>query len=334
MKSKVIYKPIILVTGCSSGLGLAIADLLYRQGQYRVVVTSRPESQDFLKQRFVEDERFWILPLDVTLDMDRHRSISLIEQQWGGVDILINNAGISYRSVVEHMSEQDEEKQMNTNYRGPMGLIRLVLPAMRKAGRGKIINVSSVSGMLAMPTMASYSASKYALEGASEALWYEMKPLGINVSLIQPGFIKSKSFEKVYLSAGARAAERLGGAYGDYYQNMTPFVRELMGLSRTTPDSIAKLILKVIQTENPPLWIAATVDAFFFYHLRRLIPRRWLLPLLFKALPNSKSWGQGYSLRRAPKPSWLNRWWIREEPLPVTSIPKTEPPELQLRTAS
>lgn len=303
------FRPTILVTGCSSGLGLAMAELLYTQMQYRVVVTSRAESIDRLKERFHEDSRFWILPLDVTVESDRVRVISQIEQAWGGVDILINNAGVSYRSVVEHMTEADEDRQMNTNYRGPMGLIRLVLPYMRKTGRGKIINISSVSGMLAMPTMASYSASKYALEGASEALWYEMKPLGINVSLIQPGFIRSKSFEKVFQPEAAVLAQENSQAYSDYYKNMTPFISKLMGHSLSTPESIAKLVLRTIQTENPALWIAATLDAVVFYYMRRLIPRRWLLPILLGLLPNSSSWGQQYSKKRPAKPSWISRWF-------------------------
>jgi short-subunit dehydrogenase len=115
----------------------------------------------------------------------------------------ISRPSASYRAVVEHMSEPEEQHQFDTNYFGAVGLIRLVLPYMREIGRGKIINVSSVSGMLAMPTMGSYSASKYALEGLSEALWYEVRPLGINVSLIQPGFVKSKCL------AGERGASTL-----------------------------------------------------------------------------------------------------------------------------
>src|SRR5690606_8275736 len=126
--------------------------------------------------------------------------------KWDGVSILINNAGISYRAVVEHMNDKDEQLQMAVNYFGPVALIRLVLPFMREQGRGKIINISSVSGMLAMPTMASYSASKHALEGVSEALWYEAKPLGVNVSLIQPGFIRSKSFKNVYFTEASEKA--------------------------------------------------------------------------------------------------------------------------------
>lgn len=294
------YRPVILVTGCGSGLGWALVEMLYTQTQYRVVATARRRSQQALKEKFPENERFIVRELNVAIEKQRQNLIYEIERLWGGVDILINNAGISYRAVVEHMTDEDEFLQMQTNYLGPLGLTRLVLPSMRLKGRGKIINVSSVSGMLAMPTMASYTASKYALEGVSEALWYEVKPLGINVSLIQPGFVKSESFRNVYYTEKSRFAEAKGAdeAYGDYYANMTPFITRLMNMSLTPPRSIAKLVFKVIRTENPPLWIPATFDAMVFYYLRRFIPRRFLLMILFAGLPRVRRWGMKYTNRR------------------------------------
>jgi NAD(P)-dependent dehydrogenase (short-subunit alcohol dehydrogenase family) len=292
------YKPVILVTGCSSGIGAALARLLHGYDGYRVVVTARASSLPKLRSRYNQSERFLIRPLDVTSAAERDVLIEEIRRVWGGVDVLINNAGISYRAVLEHMTEADELKQMATNYFGPMALIRAVLPSMREKGRGKIINVSSVSGMIAMPTMSAYSASKYALEGASEALWYEVKPLGISVSLIQPGFIHSNSFQNVYYTEDSRPENWSTAIYGDYYSHMTPFIEKLMKKSRTTPESLARLILKVIQTQNPPLWIAATLDAWAFYYIRRLVPRRFLMPLLFSLLPRARTWGEGYSHRR------------------------------------
>lgn len=292
------FKPVVLVTGCGSGIGLALATLLYNLPRYRVVITARGKSLEKLKLKFKEDERFIIRQLDVIQERDRQTLIEEIEQKWQGVNVLINNAGISYRAVVEHMTETDEVLQMSTNYFGPMGLIRLALPHMREVGRGKIINVSSVSGMLAMPTMSSYSASKYALEGASEALWYEAKPMGIDVCLVQPGFIHSNSFKNVYHAAGNDKHAVVNGPYCDYYSNMEPFVAKLMNRSPATPEKVAKLILKVVQTENPPLWISATWDATVFYYIRRMLPRRVLLPFLFAFLPNARRWGQGYSHKR------------------------------------
>lgn len=293
------YRPIILVTGASSGVGRALAELFYKLPQYRTVVTARRLSLAPLRTHFEENEHFRIVELDVVDPRSRAKCVQAIRETWGDIDIIINNAGISYRSVVEHMSETDEYLQMATNYFGPMALIKEIIPSMRDKGRGKIINVSSVSGMLAMPTMASYSASKHALEGASEALWYEMKPFGINVSLIQPGFIHSNSFQNVYFSQKSHPDNLQDEvAYSDYYKYMGPFIERLMKLSWTTPEEIAERILWVIQTENPPLWVPATPDAIVFYFLRRVIPRRWLMPILFLFLPKSRRWALRHTLRR------------------------------------
>ncbi|NJL25693.1 MAG: SDR family oxidoreductase, partial [Calothrix sp. SM1_5_4] len=288
----------LLVTGCGSGIGLALARLLRDKTDYRIVITARKGSLPALLPEFSESDRLMLRSLDVTSETDRNLLIREIEDRWSGVNILVNNAGISFRAVVEHMNAAEEQLQFDTNYFGPVGLIRATLPHMRKIGRGKIINVSSVSGMLAMPTMGSYSASKYALEGLSEALWYEVKPLGINVSLIQPGFVRSKSFLKVHYSIQSGPDNPVEGLYADYYQNMTPFIEKLMGLSLTTPESVARQILNVIQRQNPPLWIPVTLDAKFFYYLRRFVPRRLLVALLFSALPNVRKWARQYTHRR------------------------------------
>lgn len=297
-KGNQAYQPVVLVTGCSSGIGLALASLLYNHSEYRVVVTAREKSLPKLRERFSENDRFLVRSLDVTQEEDRVRLFAEMKKVWGGVDVLINNAGISYRSVVEHMTEKDEEAQMATNYFGPMGLIRLALPHMRETGRGKIINISSVSGMLAMPTMASYTASKFALEGASEALWYEMRPFGVKITLVQPGFIHSNSFRNVYHTSMSDPTRNWSGPYADFYQNMSPFVEKMMSLSLTTPEKISHQVLRVMKMEHPPLWVPATLDAKIFYYLRRLLPRRILLPFLYWCLPNARSWSKTYSHRR------------------------------------
>jgi NAD(P)-dependent dehydrogenase (short-subunit alcohol dehydrogenase family) len=298
-RTKSSYKPVILITGCGSGLGYATAELLAKVQNYRVVITARRRAIEFLKAKFPESDRIMVRELDVNEETQRQVLCSEISKTWGGVDILVNNAGISYRAVVEHMTEAEELHQLRTNYLGPMGLIREIVPQLRRKGRGKIINVSSVSGMVAMPTLSAYSASKYALEGASEALWYEMKPLGINVCLVQPGFVHSNSFFNVYYTRKAMDAEAGDEPYSDYYQHMTPFIEKMMRRSSATPEKIARLIVKVIQTENPPLWIPASLDAIVFYYVRRLLPRRLLMPFLFYCLPGSRHWAKSYSRRRS-----------------------------------
>lgn len=124
------------------------------------------------------------------------------------------------------------------------------------------------------------------------------RPWGIDVCLIQPGFIRSNSFQNVYHTEMSHPRVSTEGAYGDYYKEMVPFIERLMRLSPTTPEKIAALILRVIQTENPPLWISATPDAVIFYYIRRLLPRRALLPFLFFCLPGARSWANDRTRKR------------------------------------
>lgn len=275
----------ILVTGCSSGIGLAIAKRLIKT-PHRICITARESSLERLMDAgFHNSDRLMIRPLDVTNDAQRFDLIEEMGWQWGGVDVLINNAGVSYRAVVEHMTDEEEIHQMETNFLGPMGLIRLVLPHMRKQKFGKIINVSSVGGMMAMPTMSSYSASKFALEGASESLWYEVRPWNISVTLVQPGFVRSDSFKNVYYSRKSGGYQSRNDDYFRYYAAMSPFVEKLMNLSRTTADDVACQVMKIVEMSDPPLRWAATLDAQVFNFLRRMLPRRFYHWFLYRSLP-------------------------------------------------
>lgn len=282
----------ILVTGVSSGIGLALARRLWNS-PYQVVATARQSSLSrFRNEPFQNTARFILRELDVTQTKSRQALMTEVKQRFGGVDILINNAGISYRTAIEDMTEEDEQQQLATNYLGPIALIREVLPYMRARRCGRIINVSSVGGMMAMPTMGSYSASKFALEGASEALWYELRPWGIYVSLIQPGFINSNSFKHVYMSENARGRSGQASAYRPYYIHMERFVEQLMLRASATPDTVAQKILATLTQIDPPLRIPATIDAHFFSWFRRFAPRRLYHWLLFRNLPGISEWGK------------------------------------------
>ena len=283
---------VVLVTGVTSGIGLALARRLWNS-EFRVVATGRKESlRKIAREEFQENERFLIRPLDVTIEAERQAIVSEIEERWGGVDVLINNAGINLRSVIEHLSEEEDLQQFKTNYFGPLALIRLVLPAMRKKQRGWIVNVSSVGGMMAMPTMGAYSASKFALEGASEALWYELRPWKIAVTLIQPGFTNSNSFRHTILSRRAKESVAGNGWYKAHYEEMGRFIEKLMGLTRATPEGIAEKIFDTINREKPPLRRPTSIDGHFFSFLRRFLPRRFYHALLFRFLPGVMRWGK------------------------------------------
>jgi NAD(P)-dependent dehydrogenase (short-subunit alcohol dehydrogenase family) len=197
-----------------------------------------------------------------------------------------------YRAVLEHVADADRVAQMDVNYLGPMDLIRLVLPRMRARRAGRIINVSSVGGMMAMPTMAAYSASKFALEGATEALFYEVRPWNIRVSMVQPGFIHSDAYANVRFTAESRhAQDDVHAAYHAHYEHMSPFIARLMQASRATPERVAKTIVKTMQRRRPPLRVPATMDAWVFAAMRRVLPRSLYHWILYRMLPDVRVWG-------------------------------------------
>jgi short-subunit dehydrogenase len=293
----------VLVTGCSSGIGYALARALANSPNHRAFVTARARSLHILQRDFEETEDFKIREMDITHPDQVRHVIEDMMQTFGRIDAVINNAGICYRGVVEHMDEHSELDQLKTNYLGPIDLIRRVLPLMREQKDGCIINVSSVSGSMPMPTMASYSASKHALEAATEALWYEALPYGIRVHLVQPGFVRSESYSNVKFSNKAKISEMLQGPHSEYYYGMTPFVEKMMKLAFTDPDKIAARIVSVIDNDLSPLRIPVTGDAMFLLWLRKLMPLALFNRMMYWFLPGSKSWGRRPAKKVDSKPA-------------------------------
>lgn len=284
--------PVVIITGCGSGIGLELAKQLYFRNDLNVIVTARGKSLEFIKKIFFESERFLIRELDITNNDHIYSLIHQVSSNWGRVDAIINNAAVCFRAVIEHMDVESEMLQLKTNYLGPMALIRSVLPIMREQRSGIVINVSSVSGMLAMPTMGSYSASKHALEGATEALWYEAKPFGIKVNLVQLGFINSNSFKNVQLSKKAKMSSTLGGPHSEYYKSMTPMIEKLMHFSFFSSEKIASKVIKLIDKPKSQLRLPLTPDAIIFGIIKKLIPSMFLNRLLYLLLPGSMTtWG-------------------------------------------
>jgi NAD(P)-dependent dehydrogenase (short-subunit alcohol dehydrogenase family) len=282
---------VVLLTGASTGIGLALARRLAATS-CRLVLTARAESlQRLVDAGLTSGDRLALLPLDVTAPGERDAAVRAAEVRFGPVDVLINNAAVSYRAVVEQISEEEFRRELETNFVAPLALIRLVLPGMRQRRSGRIINVSSVGGMMAMPTMASYSASKFALEGATESLWYEMRPWNIHVSLIQPGFVRSDGFAHVLFNPDAdRARHNPDDPYHRYYTAMAPFISRLMARAVATPDHVARVIQRTMTRRRPPLRVAGTLDARLFGVLRRVLPRWLYHRALYYALPDIRHW--------------------------------------------
>lgn len=279
-------KKVVLVTGASSGIGLETVKLL--RDRFIVFATAKTSSLSrFNLAGIYESQDLLIRALNVCNSSERVQLFEEINQKFGKLDVLVNNAGISFRSSIEEMSEEEEKLQFETNFLAPLALMKLAIPKMRESRNGKIINVSSVSGMMAMPSMGSYSASKWALEGVSEALWYELRPWGISISLIEPGFIRSHGFENVKRS---KRSLDPSSPYSKMYHHMGCFVEKLMNKAFVNSSDIARKILKTIEDPSPPLRVIPSIDATFFAFLRRMLPRPIYHRILYHSLPGIKEW--------------------------------------------
>ncbi len=297
-------RKVVLVTGASSGLGLAIAKQLILDDLYFVVMTSRSTSSVRFDDEFIlKNKNIWIRELDIIDHSQITEVIDEINSAHGGVDILINNAGISERSTVEDSDDSGRQRQLDVNYLAPLELIAQTLPTMRKKKYGRIINISSAGGFMAMPTMSAYSASKFALEAASESLWYEMKPWGINITLIIPGFINSLGYLNTTDSINSKLSSRNSkSAYYEHYRGMRALVARSMVGTRATNQGIAFKISKVLCCKNPPLRVYITFEAQLFYWMRKLMPPGLYHYILYIFLPNIKAWGKNKYQTNNSKP--------------------------------
>lgn len=183
----------ILITGASAGIGRRTAAMLAGAG-HRVFGTSRHPIQPTL-------DGFTLLPLDVTSDESVTDCVSQVLAQAGRIDVLINNAGIEMLGALEETSIEEAKSLFETNFFGVMRMTTAVLPGMRARRSGTIINISSLAGHIAAPFQGIYSATKHALEGYTETLWFEVEPLGIHVALIEPNFYKSEISQRKTLTA-------------------------------------------------------------------------------------------------------------------------------------
>lgn len=208
----------VLITGTSNGFGYLASLSLARKG-YKVWATMRqPESKNAAKKAELlaaagkEDLNIAVLALDVTENASVDQAIQTIIEEDGKIDHLVNNAGIMFIGISEAYSLQQAKDQFDTNFFGVIRCTKAVLPHMRAAGRGLIINVSSIAGRLTFPYFGIYCASKHALEAYSQSLSYELAPFGIEVSIVEPG-----PFGTGLLHSGPKEADRaVFDAYGDH----------------------------------------------------------------------------------------------------------------------
>lgn len=233
---------IVLITGCSTGIGRDLAQRLTRSG-YTVVATARNvESLDDLPAALK-------LPLDVTQSDSIHNAIVLTLQQFGRIDVLVNNAGYTMLGALEEVSEEQTQRVFDVNVFGALRMIRAVVPHMRKQQSGRIINISSIAGKLATPVNGTYSATKFALEALSDALHLELAPFGIQVILIEPGAIKTR-FDNTAQAYAHNVLSNSASPYQPLYQRSDKFAAS-MRKDEPGPEIVSKVIEQAIQVSKP-----------------------------------------------------------------------------------
>ncbi len=235
-----------LITGCSTGIGREIARAALEAG-HSVAVTARNVDAiaDFVDQF---GDRALALPLDVTNRDQITAVVGEVEKAFGGIDVLVNNAGYGYMAAVEEGEDAEVRKLFDTNYFGVVDTLKAVLPGMRARRSGHIINISSMTGLVANPPNAYYSSTKFALEALTEALAKEVGPLGIKVTAIEPGAFRT--------DWAARSMQESSTPIGDYDDNVgarKTLIKQFADHLPGDPRKVAEAVLMVAGLDEPPL---------------------------------------------------------------------------------
>lgn len=264
-----MQKKVALVTGSSSGIGYETSLLLARNGFHTCATMRNTEKSESLR-KIAEKEKLPIefLQLDVTDDDSVDRAIGKIEKELGKIDVLINNAGYSLVGGFEDLAPDEIRQQFETNLFGGIRVIQKILPSMRARRNGIIVNISSGAGIVGFPCMSGYVSTKFALEGLSESIAYELLPFGIKVIIIEPGVIKT---DFVRNSVTAKRALSETSAYfdvlGKIRENLV-FMQE----HATSPVIVAKVIFDAINHREPNLRYVVGNDIAMVAEAKRNMP--------------------------------------------------------------
>ncbi len=276
---------IALITGGTDGLGRAAAVMLAERG-YRVFAGGRNAERIAALQQLANERKLPLtaMELDVCDDASVDRAITEIESSAGTVDVLVNNAGIAIAAVMEEITLADLRKQFETNFFGLVRMAQRVLPEMRQKLSGRIINMSSIAGKLTSPLFGPYSSSKHAVEAISDAMRLEVYPFGIQVVLIEPGYIHTSMSRNAgeLSSAYAKGAEQ--SPYKAVYQGFLNAWGKTTKSSHYTPEDCARVVVRAIEDDPPRARYAVTREAKIGILARRLLPDRVMDRQLRKAM--------------------------------------------------
>jgi NAD(P)-dependent dehydrogenase (short-subunit alcohol dehydrogenase family) len=248
---------VAVITGSSSGIGFESALVLARNG-YSTYATMRSPHKDTSIKEAVQNEGLPIrvVQLDVTDDTSVKNAIDHIISEAGRIDVLVNNAGYGLGGALEDLSMEEIKSQFETNFFGPIRVTQVVLPTMRKQRSGRIINISSANGILGFPGISAYVSTKFAVEGLSEAIAYELEPFGIKVILIEPGFIRTNILNAVVI---AKKAQDPASPYSELMQKIMANVSE-QAKNASDPELVANIVMEAASNPNPRLRYLAGKD--------------------------------------------------------------------------
>lgn len=236
-------KPVWFITGCSTGFGRELAKHVLGLG-YRVVVTARkPEDIADL----AELGEALVLKLDVTDQTQIDEAVKDAVEEFGGIDVLVNNAGIGYFGAVEESEDDEVRKMFEINFFGLSRMIQAVLPGMRERRKGMIVNMSSIGGLRGFPALGFYNATKFAVEGLSEALAQEVEPMGIKVLLVEPS-----GFQTDWAGRSANETKNPIADYATTAGDWRESIREDSGKQPGDPVRAVHAIVKAVESQKSP----------------------------------------------------------------------------------
>lgn len=239
-----------IVTGSSSGIGLETALTLARNGYFTYATMRNPEKDAPIKNALKKENlSIKVIQLDVIDDESLKNAIDHVTSEAGRIDVLVNNAGYGLVGALEELSMEEIKAQYETNLFGLVRVIQAVLPTMRKQRSGRILNLSSGAGLFGYPGGSAYVSSKFAVEGLSESMAYELEPFGIRVILIEPGFVQTNFASSMVI---AKKAQDPTSPYSQMMQRIAASSSEL-AKSGSSADLVANVILDAVTNPNPRL---------------------------------------------------------------------------------
>ncbi len=264
----------VIVTGASSGIGEAAVRRLVARGANVVLFARRAARLQALAAEVdPAGERTLAVAGDIAVAADRERLVTRAVERFGGVYALVNNAGYGQRGPVESVPLEKVRANFETNVFALLGLTQAVVPHLRQAGGGRVVNVGSVAGRIARPLTSVYDATKHALEAFTDGLRGELKPFGIHVSLVRPGFILTE-----FVEAADRVSKdqvQAAGPYAPFAQSMSGSARKLRRIAGK-PDDVARVIEHAVAATSPRSHYAVPGHARVFLFLKWVLPTRLL----------------------------------------------------------